>query len=66
MFHREKVNKKKIFAPLLPPPNITGKLHLGHFFDQLISNIYLLYNKKQGFDTFFLLTLIMEEFHLEL
>ena len=53
MLNREKVSKKKVFAPLLPPPNITGKLHLGHFFDQMISNIYIRNEQRKNRQTFF-------------
>lgn len=53
MINRENCSKKKVFCALLPPPNITGRMHLGHFFDQMISNIYIKKHKKENFDTLF-------------
>ncbi|ADE19926.1 valine--tRNA ligase [Mycoplasma crocodyli] len=45
---------KKPFSILLPPPNVTGKLHLGHAFDTLIPDTIIRYKKLKGFDTFWI------------
>ena len=42
---------KKPFSIILPPPNITGKLHLGHALDTIISDVIVRYKKANGFDT---------------
>lgn len=36
------------FVCLLPPPNITGKLHVGHMWDCAIQDILLRFNYLQG------------------
>ena len=42
---------KPYFSIILPPPNITGKLHLGHALDTIISDVIIRYKKSCGFDT---------------
>ncbi|WKX02373.1 valine--tRNA ligase [Candidatus Mycoplasma mahonii] len=41
---------KPSFSIILPPPNITGKLHLGHAWDGLIQDTIIRYKKLNGFD----------------
>ena len=41
---------KKPFSIVLPPPNVTGKLHLGHAWDTAIQDILIRYKKMCGFD----------------
>ncbi|MEA4276496.1 valine--tRNA ligase [Mycoplasma sp. 21DD0573] len=41
---------KKPFTILLPPPNVTGKLHLGHALDVYIPDTIIRYKKLNGFD----------------
>ncbi|MGL5357621.1 MAG: valine--tRNA ligase [Metamycoplasmataceae bacterium] len=45
---------KKPFCIILPPPNVTGKLHLGHAWDSFIQDSIIRYKKIQGFDVLFL------------
>ncbi|MGL5020735.1 MAG: class I tRNA ligase family protein, partial [Mycoplasmatales bacterium] len=46
------LNSKKIpFSIVLPPPNVTGKLHLGHAWDGTLQDILIRYKKMQGFET---------------
>ena len=45
---------KKPFCIVLPPPNVTGKLHLGHAWDVTIQDIIIRYKKMLGFDTLWL------------
>ncbi|AXJ68270.1 valine--tRNA ligase [Mycoplasmopsis bovis] len=45
---------KKPFSLLLPPPNVTGVLHIGHALDQYIQDTILRYKKLEGYDTFYI------------
>jgi len=45
---------KDPFSIVIPPPNVTGKLHLGHAWDTTIQDIIIRYKKMQGFDTCYL------------
>ena len=41
---------KKPYTIILPPPNVTGKLHLGHAWDGFIQDTLIRYKKLQGYD----------------
>jgi valyl-tRNA synthetase len=43
--------KKKPFTIVIPPPNVTGRLHLGHAWDTTLQDVLIRYKKMQGFDT---------------
>ncbi len=45
---------KQAFSMVIPPPNVTGKLHLGHAWDTTIQDIIIRYKKAQGYDTCYL------------
>jgi len=45
---------KTPFSIVIPPPNVTGKLHLGHALDTIPSDILIRYKKAKGFDTMWL------------
>ena len=45
---------KKPYSIVIPPPNVTGKLHLGHAYDTAIQDIIIRYKRMQGFDTLWL------------
>ena len=45
---------KQKFSVVIPPPNVTGKLHIGHSIDNTIQDITCRYKKAQGFDVLFL------------
>ncbi|EIN14961.1 Valyl-tRNA synthetase [Mycoplasmopsis agalactiae 14628] len=45
---------KKPFSLLLPPPNVTGALHIGHALDQYIQDTILRFKKLEGYDTFYI------------
>ena len=49
----EKSNKKP-FCIVLPPPNVTGKLHIGHAYDVSIQDAIIRYKRMQGFDALWL------------
>ena len=45
---------KTKFSMVIPPPNITGKLHIGHSIDTTIQDITCRYKKAKGFDVLYL------------
>ncbi|QEH61900.1 valyl-tRNA synthetase [Spiroplasma chinense] len=47
-------SKKPPYTILIPPPNVTGKLHLGHAWDSSIQDTLIRYKKLSGFDTLYL------------
>lgn len=42
---------KEPFTIVIPPPNVTGRLHLGHAWDTTLQDVLIRYKKLQGFDT---------------
>ena len=47
-------NKKEPFCIVIPPPNVTGKLHLGHAWDTTLQDIIIRFKRMQGYDAFWL------------
>ena len=45
---------KKPYTIVIPPPNVTGKLHLGHAWDTTLQDIMIRYKKLDGYDTLWL------------
>ena len=45
---------KKPYCIVIPPPNVTGKLHLGHAWDTTLQDIMIRYKKLDGYDTLWL------------
>lgn len=45
---------KKPYAIVIPPPNVTGKLHLGHAWDTTLQDIMIRYKQMNGFDCLWL------------
>ena len=45
---------KEPFAIVIPPPNVTGKLHLGHAWDTTLQDIIIRYKKLDGYDALWL------------
>ncbi len=45
---------KEAFSIVIPPPNVTGKLHLGHAWDTTLQDIIIRYKKMDGFDCLWL------------
>ena len=45
---------KEPYAIVIPPPNVTGKLHLGHAWDTTLQDIIIRYKRMQGYDAFWL------------
>ena len=48
-FHAERDPEKKPFTIVIPPPNVTGQLHLGHAFDETIQDILIRYKRMDGY-----------------
>ena len=53
-FHAEVQNDKKPYTIVIPPPNITGQLHMGHALDNTLQDILIRWRRMQGFDTLWL------------
>ena len=45
---------KKPFCIVIPPPNVTGKLHLGHAWDNTLQDIIIRYKRMDGYDALYL------------
>lgn len=45
---------KEAFSIVIPPPNVTGKLHLGHAWDTTLQDIIIRYKKMDGYDCLWL------------
>ena len=45
---------KKPYAIVIPPPNVTGKLHLGHAWDTTLQDMIIRYKRMQGYDCLWL------------
>ncbi|MBZ4218504.1 valine--tRNA ligase [Mycoplasma tauri] len=52
-FSKHDLNKKP-FSLLLPPPNVTGVLHIGHALDEFIQDTIIRFKKLEGYDTFYI------------
>ena len=53
-FKAGKDKKKEPFCIVIPPPNVTGKLHLGHAWDTTLQDIIIRYKRMDGYDALWL------------
>ncbi|MEG1790463.1 MAG: valine--tRNA ligase, partial [Oscillospiraceae bacterium] len=53
-FHAERDPNKKPFTIVIPPPNVTGQLHLGHAFDETIQDVLIRYKRMDGYSALWL------------
>ncbi|MBE8162980.1 MAG: valine--tRNA ligase [Bdellovibrionaceae bacterium] len=53
-FKAEEQSEKPPFSVILPPPNVTGFLHLGHALDQSIQDIFVRWRRMQGYNVLWL------------
>ena len=53
-FHAEVDRSKKPFTIVMPPPNITGQLHMGHALDNTMQDILTRYKRMQGYSALWL------------
>ena len=49
-FHAEVDYSKKPFTIVIPPPNITGQLHMGHALDNTMQDILIRFKRMQGYN----------------
>ena len=49
-FHAEVNRDKKPFTIVMPPPNITGQLHMGHALDNTLQDILIRFKRMQGYE----------------
>ena len=50
-FHAEVDKSKKPYSMVIPPPNVTGQLHMGHALDNTLQDILIRYHRMQGYNT---------------
>ena len=50
LFKPKKTNLKKNFSIVIPPPNVTGRLHMGHALNNSIQDVLIRYNRMKGFE----------------
>ncbi len=48
-FHATADSKKKPYTIVIPPPNVTGQLHMGHALDETLQDILIRYKRMQGY-----------------
>ncbi|MCI7814520.1 MAG: valine--tRNA ligase [Robinsoniella sp.] len=49
-FHAEVNKDKKPFTIVMPPPNVTGQLHMGHALDETMQDILIRFKRMQGYE----------------
>ena len=54
LFHSEPDDSKEPYTIVIPPPNITGKLHMGHALDETLQDILIRFKRMKGFNTLWL------------
>ncbi|MEW6556248.1 MAG: valine--tRNA ligase [Elusimicrobiota bacterium] len=50
LYHSEPDNNKKPFTIVIPPPNVTGSLHMGHALNNLLQDIIIRFKRMHGFN----------------
>ncbi|MBQ2348745.1 MAG: valine--tRNA ligase [Clostridia bacterium] len=53
-FHAEPDKSKKPYTIVMPPPNITGQLHMGHALDNTLQDILIRFKRMQGYSALWL------------
>ncbi|MBU1680726.1 MAG: valine--tRNA ligase [Bacteroidetes bacterium] len=51
IFHSEPDDSKESYTIVIPPPNVTGMLHLGHILNNALQDIFIRYKRMKGFNT---------------
>ncbi|MBQ6712718.1 MAG: valine--tRNA ligase, partial [Selenomonadales bacterium] len=51
LFHAEVEQDKQPFSVVIPPPNVTGQLHMGHALDDTLQDIIVRWRRMQGYNT---------------
>ena len=50
IFHSEVDKSKKPYTIVIPPPNVTGMLHLGHILNNTLQDVFIRYKRMKGFN----------------
>ncbi len=50
LYHSEVDESKTPYTIVIPPPNITGILHIGHILNNTLQDIYIRYKRMMGFN----------------
>ncbi len=50
LFHSEVDESKEPYTIVIPPPNVTGMLHLGHILNNTLQDVYIRYKRMKGFN----------------
>ena len=53
-FHAERDPEKKPFTIVMPPPNVTGQLHMGHAMDAALQDVLIRFKRMQGYSALWL------------
>ena len=53
-FHSEPDKNRKPYTIVIPPPNVTGSLHMGHALNNAIQDVLIRLKKMQGYNTLWL------------
>ena len=53
-FTPDVTNEAEHFSVVIPPPNVTGQLHMGHALDETLQDILVRYKRMQGYNTLWL------------
>ena len=53
-FFKSKKNKKKYFSIVIPPPNVTGSLHMGHALNNSLQDFLVRFYRVNGYETLWL------------
>src|SRR3989339_414693 len=51
LFRADEKSKKKPYCIVIPPPNVTGALHMGHALNNTLQDILIRQKRMQGFET---------------
>ena len=51
LFHAEAEPEKTPYSIVIPPPNVTGQLHMGHAMDNTLQDILIRWRRMQGYNT---------------
>ncbi|GAB7140641.1 valine--tRNA ligase [Deferribacterales bacterium RsTz2092] len=51
LFHADENTAKPVYSLVIPPPNVTGSLHIGHALNHTMQDILVRYHKLKGFET---------------
>ncbi|MBD2189630.1 valine--tRNA ligase [Pseudanabaena mucicola] len=54
VFVAESQSEKEPYCIMIPPPNVTGSLHMGHAFQEVLIDILIRYHRMRGFNTLWL------------